>query len=392
MMTKVKSKDLPKALKNYLNDRKFKSREISIDISDVGHLRSNDHAPEYDNFDYSYFDVMNLKSGKVEKDVNSDLTKQFKATKSSQLGKKSLLTDEVLISGDRLDGYASLTMSQNTFDRYFGDLGKVEKMLKGSSLLREIEKMERRFAGTVDYHEYMKQHPRSKKKPNDPMFTQNAPTKPTQQPAQTAPSQPAKQQQPAKQPAQSQPKNDSDLASHVQKRLSEMRFKDPNTYNPHDPKLDQAYASESKDAFAVQYLAANPNAVDSPDLSKLISDGFSTQAKDLDQVLSSQGRGSWYREPKNNKQVHLSTLMYLKNNGLDNSDLARKLESKIKSDPKGYQDQINEHIKLLDTKLKQMKSSAGRATDYAQMAVFSKIDKDYNAEKNLMNKLKKELF
>lgn len=137
-MPKVKSKDLPQSLKNALKDRRFKSREISVEVGDDARMSSNTHAIEYDNSDYSYYDLLNTRSGKIDKDVNAELTKQFKLTKKIQTGNIKLNSDEVLIYGDRLDGYASLHMNQHTFDRLFGSLGKVEKLLKGSSKLSAI--------------------------------------------------------------------------------------------------------------------------------------------------------------------------------------------------------------------------------------------------------------
>lgn len=60
------------------------------------------------------------------------------------------------------------------------------------NLLVEIETLMNRVAGTVDYAEYMKAHPKSKKQPHDPMFKQKSEAAPKAAPAKAAPKAPAK--------------------------------------------------------------------------------------------------------------------------------------------------------------------------------------------------------
>lgn len=131
-MQKVQTKYLPDSLKSHLKSRKFSKREISVDIKDVTPIHQNQHAPEYDNFDYSYYDSMNLKT----RELQSDLQKELHPSVSKTTSKSVHLNDgDVIISGDRLSGYATLSMNENTFNQYFSqDIKTVNKMLKGAVL------------------------------------------------------------------------------------------------------------------------------------------------------------------------------------------------------------------------------------------------------------------
>jgi len=124
-MKQLKFKDLPVKLQNHLKSRKYKSRQISVSFGNSVNLSPNLHAPEYDNFDYSYVDSFNLNTGKSDLDINSHL--------KQDLEKKNIAEDQVVITGDRLHGYAALMMTESTFDKNFGDLATVSKMLTGSA-------------------------------------------------------------------------------------------------------------------------------------------------------------------------------------------------------------------------------------------------------------------
>lgn len=126
-MQKIPTKNLPDFLKKALKDRKFTKREISVDIKDVAHVYPNEHASQYDNFDYSYSDLANLKNRSVQIDLQKGVKSDHKEV--------HLADDDVLISGDRINNYASLTMSEKTFNNHFSeDLKTVNKMLKGAVL------------------------------------------------------------------------------------------------------------------------------------------------------------------------------------------------------------------------------------------------------------------
>jgi hypothetical protein len=127
-MQSVQSKNLPDFLKRHLKTRKFSKRTISVDIKSSVSVYPNQHAAEYDNFDYSYHDLADVSSGSVKTDI------QEKGSNGKSF-EKSLSKGEIIISGDRLNGYASLTMNQETFNKYFNeDLKSVTDMLKGAAL------------------------------------------------------------------------------------------------------------------------------------------------------------------------------------------------------------------------------------------------------------------
>lgn len=149
-MIRVPSKILPPKLKTVLKNYGFAKREIAIKVDSAATVYGNTHAPEYDNFDYSYAIMVNLSNG-----VTDDLQTGMNPTEHKTV---SLNKDDVIVEGDKHAHYASLTMNSETFSKHFPP--EVQQQLKepnrkpmtegvfaAKKILAEIKSLERRIAG-----------------------------------------------------------------------------------------------------------------------------------------------------------------------------------------------------------------------------------------------------
>lgn len=126
-MSEVQKKNLPDFLKRHLKERKFNKLKIKVDLKDVARVYPNQHAPQYDNFDYSYYDLADLNTRSVQSDLQNGVKSEHKEVHLDQ--------GKVLITGDRISGYAYLFMNEDTFNKHFNDdLKSVSEMLKGAAL------------------------------------------------------------------------------------------------------------------------------------------------------------------------------------------------------------------------------------------------------------------
>lgn len=136
MQRNVKTSDLPKFLVSSIKDnqKKFTKRDVSVRVADSEQIGGSMHAPQYDNFDYSYYILVDLKSRSVEFPQKGLQPNQTKSVRIED--------DQFLVYGNKLENYASLTCNSNTFDKHFGDLKTVTQMLKGATLelMRLIKK------------------------------------------------------------------------------------------------------------------------------------------------------------------------------------------------------------------------------------------------------------
>lgn len=136
MSHKILSKNLPDFLLSSIkrNQKKFTKREISCDIKDSVQVGGSMHAPEYDNFDYSYYMVVDLKSRSVSFPQDGLQPNDSKSVR--------LENDQFLVYGDKMSGYASITCNSATHDKHFGDLKTVNQMLKGASKDRLVASLQ----------------------------------------------------------------------------------------------------------------------------------------------------------------------------------------------------------------------------------------------------------
>jgi hypothetical protein len=108
---RIKSKNLPNEVKRILKNNRFSKREIKLEISNSIQAYANQHAPQYDNFDYSYQVIVNIKNGQI--------TDIQKGLEGNQTKEHTLNDNEVAISGDRVSGYATLKCNFDTFEQNF---------------------------------------------------------------------------------------------------------------------------------------------------------------------------------------------------------------------------------------------------------------------------------
>ena len=110
-MSKIPSKSLPRSLKDLLKHNGFNKREIEVKIDNSTRVSGSNHAPEYDNFDYGYTVMLNMGGGNP---VSLQTGMSPNDSKTVALNK-----GEVVIDGDKHAHYATLTMTQETFNDYF---------------------------------------------------------------------------------------------------------------------------------------------------------------------------------------------------------------------------------------------------------------------------------
>jgi len=139
---KIPSKSLPQHLKNVLKEYGFNKREIEVKVDNSAKVYGSNHAPEYDNFDYGYAVMVDLNGG-----VSHDLQSGMKPNEQKSV---PLNKNEVLIDGDKHTHYATLTMSQETFDKSF-------QQTKAASLRAEIAALEKRAASGTNYVEQLEE-------------------------------------------------------------------------------------------------------------------------------------------------------------------------------------------------------------------------------------------
>lgn len=128
MDRKITTKNLPEFLVKSIkaNQRVFTKREVFCSVKDAVQISGSAHAPQFDNFDYAYDMVVDLKSKSVTFPQNGLSPNQTKTV--------NLHEDEFLVSGDKLQNYASITCNSLTYEKHFGDLKTVSQMLKGAAL------------------------------------------------------------------------------------------------------------------------------------------------------------------------------------------------------------------------------------------------------------------
>lgn len=110
----IETKSLPVFLKSALKRRGFSKRKISVTIRNESNVPRLDHAPQFDNFDYSYADLVNVHTKISKTDLQKDVKSDYMPV--------SLADGDILISGDRLSKWANLYMNKKTLD----SLQKVE--------------------------------------------------------------------------------------------------------------------------------------------------------------------------------------------------------------------------------------------------------------------------
>lgn len=134
---KIPAKALPDNLKRVLKGYGFNRREIGVEIKPEDKVYGNTHAPEYDNFDYSYALLFNLGNG-----TTNNLQAGLAPNDSKSV---SLTKNEVLIDGDKHSHFATLVMSQETFDQNF----KPETKAAMSRVHAEIKELEMKLGASV---------------------------------------------------------------------------------------------------------------------------------------------------------------------------------------------------------------------------------------------------
>ena len=101
-------------------------------------VSGSNHAPQYDNFDYSYAVMLNLNNG-----TTHDLQTGMMMNESKSV---ALNEGDVLIEGDKHAHYASITVNQDTFNHYFQSAAET----KAAKIAAEIRSLESRLM-TANY-------------------------------------------------------------------------------------------------------------------------------------------------------------------------------------------------------------------------------------------------
>jgi hypothetical protein len=103
LASKTPTNQLPPVLKDLLRKMKFKGRSVYMNQKDQVEISASMHAPEFDNFDYSYYLVFDTKTGRSY-DPRQGMERMGKP--------KTLNLDSstVVVRGDQHSNYLSITV------------------------------------------------------------------------------------------------------------------------------------------------------------------------------------------------------------------------------------------------------------------------------------------
>jgi hypothetical protein len=235
------------------------------------------------------------------------------------------------------------------------------------NLFNEIQHLMNRVAGSVDYDEYMKAHPRSKKQPSDPMFKQKTEGSPAAAPK-TAP---AKSDAPAKTPT-TKAKNPLDSLKPEHKKGVEYALKKMKEYGYPDiakklqsGKMTLEQAGDFAENWNFHGIAAifrgdtdtdhaliehAENRHNSIDLREKESDrehygNERNHMLDAKYEATNPSKRINAKEDDRDRQRKLNTLTYLHHHGLHDTDTAKRLHKEVAENKDAYNKVWREGVK-----------------------------------------------
>jgi hypothetical protein len=219
------------------------------------------------------------------------------------------------------------------------------------STLKQIEKQLQEMvksAGSVDYDSYMKDHPRSKKQRNDPIFKQDGGKKPEKTKS-------VKEPHVEKALGMIKEVNDSDLNDALKKfqkgKITKEQLADVAEDWNHHGIAAILRADKNTDVDTIMHAQKRKDHLDDN------QESYSGERSDAlnARYEASSGNQGW-KDDDSDRNRHLSALRYLHHHGLHDSPTAKRLQDKLNSNKADYQKAHAEKTKLMDQNLAREKN------------------------------------